>query len=185
MASDPMRGYLNAPVEGTFYFGVLRTLSFGPDIVGNIQLGAPDPIPTSLNVTAPLTTLTTTGQTVQLSVIATYQDGSTGNVTAASAGTNYFTSNPTIASVSPDGLVTAQSSGTALISAINEGPIGLIRISIVLSGDSDGDGIPDDVELSLGLDPNNPVDALEDPDGDGLSTAQEIQLEVISKPSGV
>lgn len=49
--------------------------------------------------------------------------------------------------------------------------------------DSDRDGVPDDVEGDLGLDPNNPdsdgdniPDGLEDPDGDGLPIAGEIFL---------
>jgi hypothetical protein len=42
--------------------------------------------------------------------------------------------------------------------------------------DSDGDGIPDDVELALGLDPHNAVDASEDFDRDGLTNLQEFEL---------
>jgi hypothetical protein len=38
----------------------------------------------------------------------------------------------------------------------------------------DGDGIPDDVELANGLDPNDPVDAHEDLDADGLTNAEEL-----------
>jgi len=40
-------------------------------------------------------------------------------------------------------------------------------------GDADGDGIPNGWELEFGLDPRNPNDAHEDPDGDGLSNFQE------------
>jgi hypothetical protein len=49
--------------------------------------------------------------------------------------------------------------------------------------DSDGDGVPDNIEAELGLDPNNPdtdgdgiLDGLEDPDGDRLGTAWELMF---------
>ena len=142
--------------------------------VSQIQLGVVDPIPESLTVSAPSTTLPSQGATVQLAVTANFPGGTTTDVTAGGAGTNYTVSNPAIATVSPDGLVTAVSSGTVLLSAMNEGALGLLQIQVVLSGDSDGDGIPDDVELANGLNPNNPVDALEDFDNDGLTNKEEL-----------
>jgi hypothetical protein len=39
--------------------------------------------------------------------------------------------------------------------------------------DTDGDGIPDDVELLMGLNPNSAADAALDPDGDGMTNYQE------------
>ena len=41
--------------------------------------------------------------------------------------------------------------------------------------DSDGDGIPDRVEIALGLNPNDPADALGDMDGDGFSNLEEYK----------
>lgn len=41
------------------------------------------------------------------------------------------------------------------------------------TSDSDGDGLPDGVELAMGLDPQNPADAEEDLDGDGFTNIEE------------
>src|SRR5438445_115161 len=81
----------------------------------------------------------------------------------AAAGTNYTSSNPGIVSVSEDGLITTRASGIAIITALNDGASGLVRLAVIPSStDSDGDGIPDDVEIANGMNPNDPVDALED-----------------------
>jgi hypothetical protein len=42
--------------------------------------------------------------------------------------------------------------------------------------DSDGDGIPDSVEIANGLNPNDPTDAAGDLDGDGLTNLEEYRL---------
>lgn len=140
-----------------------------------IQLATVESIPSSLTLSGPTTPLTTAGATAQLTVTAKFPDGSTKNVTAASAGTSYTNSNPKVATVSSNGLVTAVSSGTVIISALNEGALGLIRIQVALfGGDSDGDGIPDDVETQNGLNPNDPTDGFADFDGDGLTNKQEL-----------
>ncbi|HEU4391286.1 MAG TPA: hypothetical protein VFV34_26035, partial [Blastocatellia bacterium] len=143
--------------------------------VFSIRLAPPEPVPQSLTVTSPTPTLTSAGAAAQLSVIANFSNQVTKNVTAASTGTTYTNSNPAVATISGDGLVTARASGTVLFSALNDGAIGLIRLQVQLSGDADGDGIPDDVESSRGLDPNNPVDAQEDFDRDGLTNLREFQ----------
>ncbi len=149
-----------------------------PNIVNGfnaeIPLGVTDPVPASIAVTAGITTLAAEGATVQLTVTDTFPDGSQVILTAVETGTNYASSNPAIASVIGDGLVTAASSGTAFISAINEGALGVLRIQVVLSGDTDGDGIPDDLEISVGLNPNDPVDGIKDADVDGLTNKEEL-----------
>jgi len=145
--------------------------------IAPIVLGSTTQIASSLSITPPNPTLTATGQTIQLVATAKYPDNSTRDVSASNAGTNYTTSNPAIATVSADGLVTAVASGSVLLQASNDGATGIIRITVVLSNvDSDGDGIPDDIEISLGLDSQNPVDAQEDFDNDALTNLREFQL---------
>ena len=141
--------------------------------VPRIVLGPTTPIPTAVTLSPASAQLTQIGATSQLSVNATYADGSVRNVSAASTGTRYIISNPAIATITVDGLVQALASGTVLIQATNEGTAGMTSLRVVLGGDSDGDGIPDDVELALGLNPNNAADALLDSDRDGLSNFEE------------
>jgi hypothetical protein len=154
--------YFTIPANGS--------LDVPPIIMGNAT-----PIPASVTVAATTTRLTQPGETVQLGVTATYTDGTTKPISAGNTNTQYLISNPVLASITADGLVTARASGTVIVQAVNEGTQGLLQLNIALSADSDGDGIPDDVEQRFGLDPNNPVDALDDPDHDGLTNLQEYQ----------
>ncbi|MBE7500736.1 MAG: Ig-like domain-containing protein [Verrucomicrobiales bacterium] len=176
----PVRVRATCVRDGVTYSGQSDFVTLDPNIVNGFSpfaLGNAEQIPSTIRITAPGTTLTTLGATRQLTVTATYPDNSTKDVTATTEGTGYTTSNPNTATVSADGLVTARASGTVVISAINDGAIGMLRLQVVLSGaDSDGDGIPDDIELANGLNPNNPVDAEEDFDGDGLTNGDELML---------
>ena len=141
-----------------------------------IVLGPTTPIPVGVTVTSAQAQLNKIGQTSQLTVTALYADNSTRNVTPASTGTQYVVSNPALATTSADGLVTAVASGTVLIQATHEGTAGFVAVPVILAGaDTDGDGIPDAVELDNGLNPNNKADALEDLDVDGLNNRQEIE----------
>lgn len=142
-----------------------------------ILLGQTTPIPTSLSVSAPATRLATIGATTQLRVLATYANTPGQTDVTASAQTTYAVTNPDLATITPGGLVTALRSGTVLVQARNEGAQGIVQINVVLSGtDSDGDGIPDEIELARGMDPNNPADAQLDGDGDGLTALEEYRL---------
>ena len=144
--------------------------------ITDIRFDAPAPIVGRLTLQAPVTTLTAAGQTVQLTAIAAYPDGTSADVTAAITGTAYTSSSSEVASVNADGVVTAQRSGAVLITAANEGAIAVVRLQVVTSGDSDGDGMPDDWEVRYGFDAANPADAYDDPDVDGLTNLQELLL---------
>lgn len=139
-----------------------------------IIIGSTSQIPVSLRMTPTSLSFTGVGQTSQLVVTATYPDNSTRDVTPAATGTDYTISNPAIATITANGLVTALASGTVVIQATNDGAAGMITANIVLPGaDSDGDGISDADEIRLGLNPQNAVDAQEDFDRDGLTNLQE------------
>jgi hypothetical protein len=139
-----------------------------------ITLGSSTPIPVSLALTSPQSQLTAVGATVQLQASASFAVGPVKDVTAANSGTDYTISNPAIATITADGLVTAVSSGTVVIQASNEGTSGILSLQVVLSGTSHG-GVPDDWAIAHGLNPNDPAMPFEDPDHDGLTNLQEFQ----------
>jgi hypothetical protein len=159
--------------ESDFFTVLPNRMNAIPPII----LGSTTAIPTSLTVTALTNTLTAPGATTQLRAIGAYVNRPSTDLTAASTGTSYVSSNTAIATVSADGLVTAVRSGTALVQATNEGTQGILMLNIAFTGgvDTDGDGIPDDAEITLGLNPNDPADAQLDPDHDGLTNLEEFQ----------
>lgn len=120
--------------------------------VGPIGPADADPIPVTLALTSPATTLTPLASGAQLVATGTLVSGAEVDFTPSDTGTFYISSNPAIASVSPEGFVTGQSSGTALVTATNEGVIATLLLDVAFSDDSDEDGIPDDYEDSNSVD---------------------------------
>ncbi len=91
----------------------------------------PPPFPDSLNIQVSEPVLAEIGQTTQLAVTGILADGGAIDVTLRSKWTVYRTSNPDIATVGQDGLVTAEGPGTAFITAVNEGATSVTKITVV------------------------------------------------------
>src|SRR5260370_30133021 len=173
----PVRARATCAVNGVTQFGQSDFFTIpanGSTNVPPIALGPTTPIPTSVSTAAQTTTLAQAGMGEQLTVSASYADGTLKDVTPAAAGTQYTVSNPAIATVTTDCLVTAVSSGTVVIQAVNEGRQGIISVQDQIAGASHG-GIPDSWAIAHGLDPNDPAMPFEDPDHDGITPLQEFQ----------
>ncbi len=142
--------------------------------VGDITFEGIEAIPTEASF-FPSSDLkfTAVGQTQQLKVIAKYAAGNEKDVTAAINGINYSTTNTAIVTVNAEGIITSKGNGVALVNARKDGVLASKLVSVNTSGDLDSDGIPDDWEIANGLNPNDPVDAQEDKDLDGLTALGE------------
>ncbi len=163
--------------DGATYFGQSAPFAVPENgVVSDFEISFVTvvPVPASLSLSAPRSALQVVGETLQLATMATIAGGGTKDVTADAA-TSYRSTNSGVVTVSPLGVVTAQTSGVALITASNDGALALFRVSVAGILDSDHDGMPDDWELANGLNPNDPSDASQDPDGDGLTNLQEYQ----------
>ncbi len=147
----------------------------GPTAVGPITYGEVSPMPVGLSITAPKVNLTTRGEMVQLMATATFPNGSTTNVSSPRQGTFWSSSNPDIAQVNSNGLVTALTRGLVTVQALNEGVQAAINLNVLIPNDADNDGMTDEFERANGLNPNNSSDAGQDLDGDSLTNLQEFQ----------
>ncbi len=99
-------------------------------IIGEMTItDTPMPLPTKIVLTA-VSDLIPTGDTTQLTVTGTLPDGSTTDLTLRSLWTVYRTSNPAVASVGENGLVTSVTPGVAFITAVNEGATSVKRLTV-------------------------------------------------------
>lgn len=156
----------------TNYFAVVenQTVDVGPFYLE----GRGDPTDIVLNGFSDPINIFDIGETLSVNAEIVYEDGST---LAASGenGTNYISSNPAIFSVDANGVITSEGAGEGILTIRKDGVIIVVRINVFSFGDQDGDGLPDDYESLVGLDPTDPIDALEDKDKDGLSALDEFE----------
>jgi 6-phosphogluconolactonase (cycloisomerase 2 family) len=143
--------------------------------IDSVFFGNTAPPPVSLAVTASQMNLTSIGQTVQLVSTGSMPDGTKVGLSLFALGTTYVSSNPSIATVSQDGLVTAVSRGQVFITALNEGAAATIQINVNTPFSTVGDGIPDSWKIAHGLSITDPGVAGQDPDHDGLTNLEEYQ----------
>jgi hypothetical protein len=165
----------NETVSGeTEYF---RVVNNGVATVGQFNTAGKSPTPVSLRlrgISEPIN-LFSIGEQTALNVDALFADNTVLDVTPSQRGTNYTSSNSRIVEVNPNGVITAKNTGSALLTIRNDGVVKIVVVNVFSLGDADSDGLPDDIEIALGLNPNDPVDAYEDQDGDGISALNEFK----------
>ena len=99
-------------------------------IIGEMTItDNPPPLPTKILLTAD-ENLIPTGDTTQLTVTGILPDGSTADLTQRSFWTVYRTSNPAVATVGENGLVTSHAPGNVFITAVNEGATSVKRLTV-------------------------------------------------------
>ncbi len=152
----------------------VQLLSNEITIINQITFQDEGIVPTSVSVSTSKSILNMAGDNSQMTAMATFRGGNVQNITSRQTGTLWSSSNSSIATVDQDGLVTAKSRGPVFIQARNQGVVSSLKLNILVDElDSDGDFLPDSYEnLHECLD-SNTNDALQDPDGDGLSNLEE------------
>ncbi len=140
---------------------------------GTIDFANYQPPPVHLRVFAANPVLHDVGETTTMVTLGETTDGTALLLTGEVNGTTYASSDPTVASVDANGVVTAHARGEVVITAQNESLVATATVAVILDEDADKDGMPDTYEKLQGLNPLDPSDAAADDDGDGLTNATE------------
>ncbi len=127
-----------------------------------------------VGVTRPV--LDTEGQQARVLCTGKTVDGQDVVVSSEDRGTTFTSSNPAVATVDANGIVTAKSRGEVTITARHESLVATTTIKVLIPEDLDGDGMPDRYEQLQGFNPTDASDATEDADGDGLTNGDEFGL---------
>ncbi len=156
----------------TDYFAVVENQTV--EVGSFIQEGRGDPIAIRLNGLISPVNIFDIGESIQVNAEIIFANGSLEPADSIN-GTNYISSSQNVFTVSNDGEITSVGPGEGILTIRKDGVVVIISINVFSFGDQDGDGLPDDYEILFGLDPNDPVDAFEDQDKDGLSALEEFE----------
>jgi hypothetical protein len=120
------------PSRATYAFSIPFQIRRGETfVITNLTFtDFPPLLPDSIRAVPDNPTLTALSQTTQVRVMATLHDGSTSDVTLRTRWTVYRTSNPAVATVDENGLVTARAKGKVFITAVNEGTTSVCQIDV-------------------------------------------------------
>jgi len=125
VSDQPVRAEGTMARDGRTYHGTSDPFFIMSGQASDIDLfdveRTPPRRPRAISISFPDTRLDTLGATTQATVTAFYWDGSSQDVSSALDFTTYTTSNPDVATVGPNGLITATGRGFAAIAAVHEG----------------------------------------------------------------
>ncbi len=135
---------VDVPIDAA---GRIELVAAAEDAQGRIASAS---VPLRAEVPAALTGLTMSSQPLLLSattpsapatVTGAFNDGVERDVSAAAAGTTYWSDDPTIATVDADGNVTAVKAGSTIVHAANGAAATIVEVRVSSTpGDADGDG---------------------------------------------
>jgi alpha-tubulin suppressor-like RCC1 family protein len=150
-ASDRFRaiGYSTAGSSNLYAFSEHFKVLGGQVLsISNLSFASePLRIPETLEIMVSNRTVRT-AETLPLTVIGTFADGSTTDLTSSSQHSSYRVSNPNLATVSPEGLVTGHAPGFVNVTAVNEGRTAVCAIQVlpglttVIGRVVDSNGVP-------------------------------------------